>query len=784
MAIDTTSKRLTIVNDFTMIMPPPDGSVDIRDRFAALDLYSGGPITSTLILAPSQKFATQEYNLVKLTIPGTIGPSVDFFFSQKLGPPAERLAILLGIDVRPYILGEIKGRPTKIVPDRAVTERSRITINMHEDGNAPPFPSASFDVTTGGEFWRRLRAAQPDYIGSVIEVRRGDFQNGKPIPNTFAAMPFVFKGRLEAMDLQQNGSVSLVAKDSLALRDRTQPSQISDTNLVDGALIATDTTIKVDDANEITDPASLSSKDFFPVVLKLETEHVIVGGIPNATDVTVAENHLGSSEDLTDPEWVKGGLVVIDSNVAQGPWGGDGEADRVTFNGLFQAVTQTTTLVAAATHNGSVWLRNELADGVISKVRIAVFGVITGFTTIIVSITNRWKRFDVSALTTAAAGDFVGFRVQFDSTGGLLAAQSCLVAKAQVITGSSRGFYAGTGSGGGGADAGRGGFGTTAASHADNIAFTEILQYRSALDPEAGVHPVVILRDLVNRGGIAVADVDQESFDQEFFFIPSTQFKRTGTTLIVENARISVHVKDVREQALLDLWVSEDGKIKTRLSFRNVSPGESAPVFTDEESFMAGSLQVRNNQETRTTDGIVYYELKVGAAGKDPADFAKVTVFAEVGIASLSGPTVKRFFSKWIFRAGEANALVARYVNRFRRGARLARFSLDKKDEGKFDVGEPIALNSVDILRKIGSAAARFDAAYNVIQKVSKRGHVEVEALENVGFRPGFITPSPLTDGFAVDYDSATDSEREFAFIGTVPDNTVGTDKDDGYTVI
>ncbi|KKK62245.1 hypothetical protein LCGC14_3006250, partial [marine sediment metagenome] len=198
---------------------------------------------------------------MKLTIPGTIGPAVDFFFSQKLGPPAERLAILLGLDIRPYILGNLKGRPTKIVPDRAVTERSRVTINMAEDGNAPPFPSASFDVTTGGEFWRRLRAAQPDYIGSVIEIRRGDFQAGAPVPNTFAAMTFVFKGRLEAIDLQQNGSVSLVAKDSLALRDRTQPAQISDDNLLDGAIVASDTSIDVDDKSQMTDPDTLDSKD-------------------------------------------------------------------------------------------------------------------------------------------------------------------------------------------------------------------------------------------------------------------------------------------------------------------------------------------------------------------------------------------------------------------------------------------------------------------------------------------------------------------------------------------
>ncbi len=724
-------------------------------------------------------FANHEYNIVKLSIPGTIGPTVDFFFSQKLGPPAERLSILLGLDVRPYILGAIKGRPTKIATDRAVTERSRITVNMHEDGDAPPFPSASFDVTTGGEFWRRLRAAQPDYIGSAIEVRRGDFQAGKPVPNTFAAMSLVFKGRLEAIDLQGNGAVSLVAKDSLALRDRTQPAQISDDNLLDGALGASDDFIDVDDKTQMTDPDTLDSKDFFGVTIQIENEFIIIDSLsPSLDRLFVAENFIDKSEDFSASIWVKSSGTTVTPNVDVGPLGGT-IADQIDFAALGEDLAQTTARISADDHDASVWIRDPaLADGATSTITIEIFSVLGPSSEGPVTITNKWKRFDKTVFTTAGGGDFVGMRIK-RKTGD---AASILAWGAQIVTGTTRRFYVGT-DGNEGLDAGRGAFGTTAAAHSDNTPWTEVLVYRSHLAPETGVHPAIILRDLVNRGGIASADVDQDSFDTETSFIPSTEFKRVGDTLITDNARLSVHVKEVREQGLLDLWVSEVGKIKTRLSFRNVSPGETAPVFNDEGSIVAGSLQVRNNQESRITDSIVYYELKAGAAGKDPADFSKVQVFAENAIAALSGPTVKRFFSKWIFRAPEALALGARYISRFRRGARIAKFHLDKKDEGLFDVGDPIALNSVDILKKIGSAAARHDAPYQVIQKDSKRGHVEVEALEAVGLRPGFITPS-VAGGFPNDYDDATEDDRQFAFIGTTVGNTVGADAEAGYFII
>ena len=776
MALDTTGKRLTIVNDFTMITPPPDdGVVGFGDRMAALDLYSGGPLSPDFVLAPARPFATREYNLVKLTIPGTVGPAFDFFFTQKLGPPAERLAILLGLDVRPYILGEIKGRPTKIAPDRAVTERSRITLNMHEDGDAPPFPAASFDVTTGGEFWRRLRAAQPDYIGATVEIRRGDFQDGKPVPNTFGAMAFVFKGRLEAIDLQGNGAVSLVCKDSLALRDRTQPAAIADDNLVDGAMLATDVIFSVDDPTQFTDPASLDSLDYFGVVVKIEDEFIMLDAITST--LQVLENYADKSEDFSDAAWVKSPGVTVIANADTGPLGGT-LADLIQFAAV-EVVSQVTARASGSDHVASFWIRDpNLSDGDTSEIRIFISSVLVAQVSKTVTLTNRWQRFDVTVLTTASPTDFV--TLGFDHAIGQ--ADEILVFGAALQDGTTRRFYVGT-SGNAGADAGRGAFGTTAASHADDTAITEILPYRQHLSSD-GVHPVVILRDLVNRAGIAAADVDQDSFDTEFSFISGSEFKRFDDTLIVDNTRLSQHVKDVREQGLIDLWVSEEGKIKVRLSFRNVSPGETALVVTDEVGIMASTLVVRNNQESRITDAIVYFDLKAGAAGNSPSDFSRIAVFAEIAIAQLSGPTVKRFFSKWIFRNPEGLALIARYVNRFRRGARIAKFRVDKKDEGNFDVGDPIVLNSVDILKKIGSTASRFDSLFQVIQKSSKRAHVEVEALEAIGLRPFFITPSVVSSGFPTDYDNATEADRQFGFIGTDPDNTVGADAEDGYYII
>lgn len=779
MAITTKNGRVTGVNDFTMSLPFSTGSIDGSIRAAVADLFSETALSAT-VGAPAAAFAIDPFDIVAITIPGESGPDVTFHFSPKLGPPGERLTIGLGLDVRPYLLTS-QGRTTKIQPDKSITERSRVTLTFHEDGDAPDLPSASFTVVDGGEFWRRLIVAQPDYIGAALEVRRGFFVGGLPSV-AFASMPVIFKGKIEGIDFQRNGSVSVIAKDIFNFRDINQPAAISDDNVLDGAIIASTVLIDVTDATQFTDPADLPSQDFFPPVAKIESELIIVGAIfktGGTNRIEVAENFVDKSEEYDDVVWTKTGGTTVTPDTHIGPWGGNPVADTIEFAAVADKIEQITARVSATDHDVSTWMFDpELADGASSTITLEIFSVLGSLATVVATLTNKWKRFDATVLTGGAGGDFVGMRIRRDTTD----TAKIVAWGASVINGTSRGSYAAT-DGNEGSDAGRGAYGTTAASHADETALSESLVYRSPLPTESGVHPVIVLRDLVNKGLIAVADVDEDSFLDEQAIIPSTQVQRAGVTEIVDSARLSELITEVREQGQADLWLTEAGLVKTRLSFRSTVPGETLPVFTDEAAIVEDSLEIRNNQESRVTQCVVFYDQKTGTSGESTADFSKVQISVDLGVEVISGPKVKRILAKWIERQADALALAGRIVQRFKRGARVAKLEVDLKDERLFDAGDPVALNTVDLLKKSSTSAARADIPFQVIQKTQRRqvGRVAIEALELAGQRQAFITPA--VPPFPDDYDLANTEDRQFAFIGD-SNNEVGADSEDGYYIV
>lgn len=787
MAIDTRTKRGSASAFlFTITQPASDGTIDVGDRATVSWLYSGLAYSAgPEVLVPAVVFARQPFEIVKLTLEGDMS-SQDFFFSTKDGPPAEHLGIALGLDVRPYLISS-RGRPTRIQPDKALTERSRVTFNFVEDPNAPDFDSTVFTIFKGGEFWRRLMVANRDYIGSNIETRRGFLVGLKLDQTSFSAMPLIFKGRVEEIDLQTSGAVSVIAKDLLIFRDREVPPAISDDNILTAAIVdATDIVIDVTDEDEVTDPFSLASQDLFPVLIQIESELIIIGSISAGIDrLLVADNHVDKSEEFDDPLWVKSAGTTITADVDIGPFGGGRIADQIEFAAVADEVAQTTALqVGLSTpHVASLWIRDPtISDDVTSTITIELST--TSFThSLIVTLTNRWARFSVSG-TFAAPTEFAVLRIK-RATGD---AAKILVFGAQINENTLiREIYVST-DGNAGSDAGRGAFGTTAVGHTISTAFKEVIVYRSGLAPITGVHSTVILRDLVNRGETILVDVDQSSFDDEFTFISTTQLKREGTNLIDEPGKLSVLIKEVREQSLLDLWTSEQGLIKTRLSFRTVQPGVTLPLFKDEDSILQNSLAIRNNAESRVTRAVIFYDLKSGAAGAAPNDFNKAQIFVDLAVEAASGAKVKTIFGKWIELQSDALALAGRIVNRFLRAARRATLFLDLKDEGTFDVGDVVLLNSVDILRRnvATNTAGRFDSPWQVVQKEPQRreGRVKIEVLEATGLRPGFISPNtPPSGTFPDEYDDADAEERQFAFISDA-NAQVGANLDDAYTII
>ncbi len=729
-------------------------------------------------LAQVNAFSRTPVMLVKLTIAGDVAGSQVFRFSDKKKPP---ITLQIGEDVRPYIV-RAGGRPTRIEPENALTERANISIQMADDPNAPAFDSAVFSVTTGGSFFRRLVVAQPDFIGSTIEVLRGFVASG------FAESDFerVFKGRLESVDFAADETVTLVAKDDLALVDRQVPAQIGDDNKLNGAITASAASITVDNGDEFTDPANLDSKDLFPVILRLEpgaaTEEDVVVSSLSSNVFTVQANFVDKSEDFTDALWVgedTGGSpstdVTVGPDIDVSPFGGPAIADLISFAATSRLLAQDSGEAAASTtFTFSIWLRRRpdaTADETIT-IRL-ILDDDTEVASSVVTVTGDWQRFEVTQTFTAGGGQNAVVQILRDTSDGA----AVLAFGAQLEKASTRSFYAST-SGNAGADAGRGAFGSTAASHSDDADIREVLLYRQHRTDD-GVNPVFVLRDLVNRGGVAAADVDQTAFDRELAFVIAAQFKRSGITAIGKPRRLSEHVKEVREQGLIDLWAGEDGKVTARLSFRPELPDVTLSTFSDEDNIVAGSASYRNNAQSRVTRVVVYYNPWVKAEADKPEDFQNVSIVVDLAVESASGQRVKAVFSKWIFRAGEAIAVAGRTVGRFKRGARLASWTLDLKDADDHFVGDTIELDSVDILKKSGSAATRQKTRWQVTQKnETQEGIIRTEALEVSGSKGAFIGPAGLPD-----FPAATDADKVYAFIGNA-NNLLDGGTVEGYVII
>ena len=811
-----------------------------------------------------QGFARTPTTIVELTVDGDITGTETFRFGPKNGPP---LTTFLGVDVRSTLLSpDIGGRPNKIEPDKALTQRSRITLKFADEVDAVDFDASKFTITSGSTFWRRLILVQPDLVGSTIEVKRGY------VDSTLGLSDFVtiFKGRVEDFNFENNTDFTVIAKDILALNDFEVPRQIGDNNLLNEALTAGDPNITVDRVREFTDPTTLSSKDLFPVIMEIQPdsipgtalstaswtastkrlnqtgafsgytfaqgdriflshasitdglfeinqkisndeielvqsistsnqtnvasesqEAIIIASYVTATNTaTVQANFLVRSEEFDNASWVKSGGTTVTADPAVGPFGGDPIADRLNFAAVADRIEQDSgDLASATTYTFSVWLRGvvDTTSPAISPPYTITLDLIRSDASELasnqVTVTADWQRFDVTTTFAAGGGTFAVARIRRDTGDD----RAVFAFGAQLERASSRGFYAATAATSG-VTAGRGAFGTTAVGHADNSPLAETIPYRLH-QSNSGVHPVFILRDLVNRGRVAVADVNQSSFDREFAFIEDTQLRRSGTFRIRKPRKLSEHVKEVREQALLDLWVSEFGLVNTRFSFRQNVPGASTKTITDAENIIFRSASYAGNKESRFTEVYVYFDPDPREPDpSEPDDFNKVIVAADVATALASGPKAKVILSKWIFRNAEGTATSGRLVSRFKRGARIATWGLDLKDAAAFNLGDILELDSGDVPVKSGTSAVRGKTNWQVIQKrfMRRAGRIEAKGLEFSGLRYAIISPDEdletAPDAFP-DFPAASAAERAYGFIGDAA-GLVNAGTESGYFIL
>lgn len=727
------------------------------------------------------KFSRQLAYLVKLTVPGDVAGSQIFYFSLRDGPT---LSHLLGVTVYPT-LKTVEGRATRIKSDENLTERPSLNLQFFDDPNEGTFDSAVFSVLTGSTFWKRLKLTQPYVEGWTVEVKRGFYASGFTLSDF---QPF-FKGRTEDLAINTQGEVTLKIKSSLNMIDKEAPGPVKDQNIAIGDIATTASTFTVVNGSQLTSPSTWASRDFMPMVLRLETadqaetEDVIVKSISSDV-VTVQDNYLGYSESLGTSPWSVGANFAV-STLARdlGPFGGAVNAHNLTATATNAALTQDTSLAAASiTVTFSVWLRyrTSASSGVTIRVQNASGSTTTDTTP---TLTADWQRVSVTKTFSGAAGNVT---VKIISGGTAL---DIYAFGAQLEQSSSANNYAATTTNSG-VLAGRGAFGSSVLTH-KNAAIKEILVYRNWISEE-GVHPVWILRDLVNRSGVALADVDESSFTTVFNYSRGSKFRRgrhtvptaTSTTeednSVTEPSPIQELMKQVKAQALLDIWESEEGDVKIGSQWYSYLATDTRTTLSDSENILMNSSSFDQGCDSRISRVHVYYNRIQGETDDKPASFENVHTHFNNAAESVSGKKEIIVFSDWIYRRNEALFVASKSLSLFLQGAKRLKFKADIKEDVSVVVGSLIDVTTDDYPTVSGTAAVTGTTTWRVVSKkeLPEEGQIELELMKARNNKYALIAPA----GTPV-YDSSSAAEKKYLFIGDT-NNQLGAGNATGYVIL
>jgi hypothetical protein len=314
-----------------------------------------------------------------------------------------------------------------------------------------------------------------------------------------------------------------------------------------------------------------------------------------------------------------------------------------------------------------------------------------------------------------------------------------------------------------------------------------------------GKNPIDIIVELLQRGGIAAADIDTTTlYDERDTWLAGSAdaatgaqsgilFKRAGLTVDGAQGGISIqqdintYIRQVSESCMLSLWVGEDQRITGRI-FAPARPSVALADITETGSVIKSSLTVDDNEDSRITRVVVCRDMITGRTGEAVDDYQTFTVVvgAEEEATDYYGRArTKVIYCPWI-RSGDdttAKRLGRRIFSRFRNSARMVSFDLEIKDDA-IECGDFAFLTTTRICKADGTTDAQ-----RIMQVVEKKrtgpGRLSLKTIDTGLFRRyGFIAPAGTPD-----YGTASTQQRRYGFIGRASDNQVGTPPEEGYYI-
>jgi hypothetical protein len=341
----------------------------------------------------------------------------------------------------------------------------------------------------------------------------------------------------------------------------------------------------------------------------------------------------------------------------------------------------------------------------------------------------------------------------------------------------------------------RGRWGTTAIAHADNEVFSEVREYGteqlSASAPVLGANPLDIKLALYREAGIPWAQINSafildqratwvySSVDRTLGLQSGILFRRTLT----EQTDIDTLLQEIDRDLVSFQYVDEDRLVTTRI-FAAPAPTETLVELTDATHFLEDSIEVEQDNEARLSRVALGWDLIPGERGDVLGDYAQIALALD---PTTEGPGFhgsvrdKIILSQWIRATDIAQAkatsdgILARFID----GARIVTGALEARDDDSVKLGVFVYVTTDQIQKPDGSTDTR-----RIMQVIRKErdpggGRMKVRLLDTgILHRPIFFAENTI----AADYDSASEQERRYWFIGNAA-NRVGAANDDGYYI-
>jgi hypothetical protein len=323
----------------------------------------------------------------------------------------------------------------------------------------------------------------------------------------------------------------------------------------------------------------------------------------------------------------------------------------------------------------------------------------------------------------------------------------------------------------------RGAHGTTAATHTVKTKVGKVKVY-------ADQNGFDLMKSmLLTDAAVGAVNVDGAAFDYWRDY-PGDEQNISAT--ITEPTKLSVLFWELVDLFDCKVWVGEDLKITIARNLPN-DPLRTFDSISDDTGIVAGSAKVDQNEKSRLTRAVIYWDKAATGKVDDPAKYGKLDIAIDATAESVNDydeVIEKKVMSRWIHSEGHveedmadfARNLVMRQVWRNRDASPIVTVDVDFKDEA-IKTGGWVQLSTDELVDRFGEPFSGRE--FQVVKREKKENVVTLSLLKGASGRCLMIAPDSL---LGIDWDDATVAQQAYGAICDDTGRMIGGE-DEGYRI-